>query len=882
MACSVEKVTYLQWVWGGLKRAKEIMVNDWYKTKEETDQVKKFIVTFEAVYRDTLHAAEILARQPRQGWFSHTKEIYDELLSCYDGSPTNVASRKSMLSQAAEFYEQSGDFLMAQKSQELLLELLTEGDESSVDITVLSTIRKLVDLYEKVSARLDTMAEELGLNITMTLAVSPVLHRAIRQNNVLLVSEALRRLERSNDIDILERNALHCAIECRSLPMLEFLIQRGYPLYRSDFAGAIPLYLAAENGFTDGVRKLIEAEGRNQNDLNHPRWRVLRTAVERGYLTHADLRIDAAILVTSEGAKVRYEHAFVAAAKGGALGIVELLLEKGVDVNAIANKPCKQTAVSAAAEYGHLQIVEYLLASGANINAIPGKFQCKTPLQAAASSGYLNIVRSLITSGANVNAAATMNQRTALHGAAAHGHGLILELLIQSGATIDDDPEYPDEDPELSDEDRAFPGEENQTNIIDDARKGQHWEVVQRLIAFGAVDYGKLEAAVKQGNLELVKELVKNQGSLEDEATISYSRSISAAVRGRSLRILQFLIDYGADLNIDKKVRIQAAFNEAARDGHLWAVKYFIARGADVNHDNWGKRPALHAAARNGHLSIVELLIMMGVNTGPQKYRGGSALHAAAEGGHIEVVKRLIQSGVGLDDTSGYYGTALHVAAGGGHLEVIRLLVESGANVNTAVDGDWRETALQAAAYRHIDICKFLIQSGADLHADPAPRDGRTALQRAAAGGDIAIMKLLIGMGANVNDKPAPFGGRTALQAAAECHHLRAVRLLIQSGAHVNANPAFKNGLTALQAATDLDIAMLLIGVGANTNADESKCYGERSLPKAVADNNLKMLEILIEHGAHISSGEWTLLDQAKRHRNIAMIELLIAAGVVC
>lgn len=672
MACSIEDVAYLEWVRGGVKRVRNISVDAKYNSAIELNKVNDFVLHFEAVHRDAIHKAEILARQPGQGLISPTKQIYDPLLSCGNESAADIASRKSMLRQAVNLYEESGDYLMAQKSQEKLLALLTETDGSAVNVIVLGEIRRLVDLYDKVSARLGTIAEALGLNVWMTLAVSPVLHRAIGQNNVLLVSEALRRVEKWNDIDFLGRDALHCAVESRTLPILQFLIQRGYPLYRSDFGDNIPLYLAAEMGFIEGVRNLIEAEGRdswNQNDLNHPRWRVLRTAVERGYLAVAGLRIDAAILVTSEGAKGRHQTAFVAAARGGNLRVVQLLLERGVDVNGRADERRERTAIQAAAEYGHLQIVEHLLANGADINA-EGGFRGLTALQAAASGGYLNTVRSLITNGADVNAPDYEGQ-TALYYAAGQGHRLILELIIERGATIHQDPEFNDD--------------LNGSEIINYAREGEHLDIVRRLVALGAVDSRGLEAAVKQGNLELVETMIKYQDSIGGAASIQNARLLHAAAHCGHLEIVQFLINRGIDAN-----------NNLTDDLEL----------------------VLHAAAENGHLAIVKFMIMMGANINAHR-PGCTALDMAAGEGHIEVVRCLIMNGVDINARRSLDNsiTALWVAANSGHLDVVKLLVQSGANVNSPAGRGCGGTALQAAASRNIDIVKFLIESGADLHA---------------------------------------------------------------------------------------------------------------------------------------------------------------------
>ena len=86
--------------------------------------------------------------------------------------------------------------------------------------------------------------------------------------------------------------------------------------------------------------------------------------------------------------------------EGGFTSIVQDLIAKGADVNAISGR--SNNALNVAAGRGHETIVQLLLNAGADINAV-GEYD-KTALQAAVWGGHETVVRRLLEEGADVNA----------------------------------------------------------------------------------------------------------------------------------------------------------------------------------------------------------------------------------------------------------------------------------------------------------------------------------------------------------------------------------------------------------------------------------------------------------------------------------------------
>ena len=107
------------------------------------------------------------------------------------------------------------------------------------------------------------------------------------------------------------------------------------------------------------------------------------------------------------------------------MGIVELLLAKGADVNAKAHGG--ETALQVASSYGRKEIVETLLAGRANVNAKDEYGE--TALYAASVEGRREVVELLLANGADAKAK-TNGGETALQIASKNGHKDVVHVLL--------------------------------------------------------------------------------------------------------------------------------------------------------------------------------------------------------------------------------------------------------------------------------------------------------------------------------------------------------------------------------------------------------------------------------------------------------------------
>jgi ankyrin repeat protein len=111
--------------------------------------------------------------------------------------------------------------------------------------------------------------------------------------------------------------------------------------------------------------------------------------------------------------------------------VVEMLLERGADINALGGY--YGNALQAASAGGNDKVVQMLLDKGADINAHGGHYG--NALQAASAGGHYKVLQALLDRGADVNALGGQ-YGSALHAASYGCHYGVAQLLLDRGAQI--------------------------------------------------------------------------------------------------------------------------------------------------------------------------------------------------------------------------------------------------------------------------------------------------------------------------------------------------------------------------------------------------------------------------------------------------------------
>lgn len=224
-----------------------------------------------------------------------------------------------------------------------------------------------------------------------------------------------------NTCDSLKRTPLHWAAANGHNGIILLLLKSGAKAEQMDSNNLTPLELALQSGNSEAVLTLIgECELKN-------RW--LEMAVIGGHTAVVELLLKRRADVNAVSSTTEYGSALHAAAYRGDEEIVQVLLDVNANVNLFRDK--FGTPLQVAAFQGNLGVVTLLLDHNADTNSKAGIHG--TALQAAAQRGFLDIVEKLVASGADVRAPAGAIG-TALYLASGAGHGDVVEILEILGA----------------------------------------------------------------------------------------------------------------------------------------------------------------------------------------------------------------------------------------------------------------------------------------------------------------------------------------------------------------------------------------------------------------------------------------------------------------
>ena len=193
---------------------------------------------------------------------------------------------------------------------------------------------------------------------------------------------------------------------------------------------ALTMAAAVRANKADAVRALL-AKGANPNTPNADGSTVLLRAVEKENVAIVQLLLQkgAKVNAVATDGEMKGSSPLVIAALGNSVGLVEVLLQAGADVKATDGQ-LQNTALSWACTTGNIAMAKLLLAKGSEVdarNATGG-----TPLMGAAMIGNVEVVKLLIAKGAKVTARDDATRQ--LYGRAQFsGDTATVEKIRQSG-----------------------------------------------------------------------------------------------------------------------------------------------------------------------------------------------------------------------------------------------------------------------------------------------------------------------------------------------------------------------------------------------------------------------------------------------------------------
>lgn len=411
------------------------------------------------------------------------------------------------------------------------------------------------------------------------------------------LDKELQKIRDRTKTDGVSSSALTQA-EAEELARVKSLAQNSPDLLNAPYKeGLAPLQYAARQGFPTVLEFVLE-QGVNANGLERNTPPIV-LAAERGHLRIVQLLLDKGADVNA--ASPSGETALHGAADKSFKAVVELLLARGADVNRATTG--NSTALHAAVTRGNSNLVALLLAQKADPNVLTSPWRTSvpqpnmrieesdydsrngaTPLHLAARRGFVSIADLLLSAGALVNAT-NWSGATPLHIAIADERTNVVHLLLAKGV----DPNF-----------RMLEGT---TPLALAVQKSV--EMTRALLAAGAKvnepayqrpDYATypLHRAAEQPKPDVLRVLLTAKPNLEVENSEGYTPLWSALRADGTDANIQMLIEAGA--NVRTLLRKQSPLQYAGQNKSETVVSLLLEAGADANQQDEGGNSLLHFA----------------------------------------------------------------------------------------------------------------------------------------------------------------------------------------------------------------------------------------------------------------------------------------------
>ncbi|KAN0106614.1 Ankyrin repeat-containing domain protein [Hyaloscypha variabilis] len=366
--------------------------------------------------------------------------------------------------------------------------------------------------------------------------------------------------------------------------------------------------------------------------------------------------------------------------------------------------------------------------------------------------------------------------------------------------------------------------------LLDIAAQRGETSLVETILGHGAfLTEDTLTCAIQSTNKDLISYILRQGPKVNSLATFGET-PYSEAIRTGDMNLVKLLEDKGALDKIEDSPRFKAAVSAASEVGNLGVLKNLIIRVADLNRDvHYELGYALAEAVKAGHEEIALFLINVDANVAIYPRYGVLSLFEALKKNMKRVIRAILDLNIEIYPMAGLLGAATNL----GDHSIIKDLIFAGVSINDP-DNDDKGPLATAVSRNDMDLVRLLLAEGVDINLHSSDDDG---------GGYYSPLAFAVTRG---NMEMASF--------------------LLEEGADPDE--------VALAEATsqDLSFLQLLLEAFAKRYPRGKKGYGSRAAVKAIEEDNVEMLEVLLNSNADVTVWQ-PLYSQGKAPLACAIIQ---------
>ena len=425
-------------------------------------------------------------------------------------------------------------------------------------------------------------------------------------------------------------------------------------------------------------------------DTTSTDYRILK-AVETGDVNAFQKLISSNPALIKLKEPARDEPLLLIAVRNNQPGMVDLLMEKGADVNTVNRSG--NNALHLAAFTGNYNLMEMLMSNGADYQI--SNARGRTPVEYVSYGKNPQVFKLFLEKDPNILFTKTAEGATLLHFAASAGDTAGFTYLLGKGLDIKTE-------------------DDNGANVMHWAMSGGEKAMLGYLSVKG-LDYhfissrgfSPITAAMMYNAKSSVEFLLEHEMEINQHFPPENNTLLIEACNSNALEIANYLIGLGADIDAEDANHF-TALSWAVINRNRELARLLVEKNADVNHTcNNGASPFLLAVERDS-LPMIQYIAAHGADVGMADTSGMTALHRATISNKITVVEYLLSLGIPVDAKNNDGMTALHYASIYGRQEIGKMLVQQGASPGFQ-DNKGHSPVYYSALYGHKELNEMFI-----------------------------------------------------------------------------------------------------------------------------------------------------------------------------